>query len=194
MLSMAVRTTSEERREQVVEAAVKEFAANGFHATSTTAIAQRAGISQPYIYALFPNKHELFLAVHRHVVERIRRAFLEAARGGADPEERLRSMGHAYMELLAERDEILVQMQAHAAAGDPALREPVREEFLRLTDDVRRMSGASEERVVEFMAKGMLLNVAAALELPEGFVPGPTDEPAAADPGVTSDADAADRE
>ncbi|MGH2741671.1 MAG: TetR/AcrR family transcriptional regulator [Gammaproteobacteria bacterium] len=191
---MAVRTTSEERREQVVEAAVKEFAANGFHATSTTAIAQRAGISQPYIYALFPNKHELFLAVHRHVVERIRRAFLEAARGGADPEERLRSMGHAYMELLAERDEILVQMQAHAAAGDPALREPVREEFLRLTDDVRRMSGASEERVVEFMAKGMLLNVAAALELPEGFVPGPTDEPAAADPGVTSDADAADRE
>ncbi len=194
MLSMAVRTTSEERREQVVEAAVKEFAANGFHATSTTAIAQRAGISQPYIYALFPNKHELFLAVHRHVVERIRRAFLEAARGGADPEERLRSMGHAYMELLAERDEILVQMQAHAAAGDPALREPVREEFLRLTDDVRRMSGASEERVVEFMAKGMLLNVAAALELPEGFVPGPTDEPAAADPGVTLDADAADRE
>ncbi|MGH2800014.1 MAG: TetR/AcrR family transcriptional regulator [Thermoleophilaceae bacterium] len=191
---MAVRTTSDERREQVVEAAVKEFAANGFHATSTTAIAQRAGISQPYIYALFPNKHELFLAVHRHVVDRIRRAFLEAARGGADPEERLRSMGHAYMELLAERDEILVQMQAHAAAGDPALREPVREEFLRLTDDVRRMSGASEERVVEFMAKGMLLNVAAALELPEGFVPGPTDEPAAADPGVTSDADAADRE
>ena len=173
---MSIRTTSEQRREQVIDAAVKEFAANGFHATSTTAIARRAGISQPYIYALSPNKHELFLAVHRHVVDRIRRAFLEAARGGADPQERLRSMGNAYMELLAERDQILVQMQAHAAAGDPALRDPVRQEFLRLIEDVRRMSGGTDEQVVEFMAKGMLLNVVAALELPEGFVPPPQAE------------------
>jgi AcrR family transcriptional regulator len=171
MQSMAVRSTSEERREQVIDAAVKEFAANGFHATSTGAIAKRAGISQPYIYALFHNKHELFLAVHRHVVARIRRAFLEAARGGATPEERLSSMGHAYVELLANRDEILVQMQAHAAAGDPALRESVRQEFLRLTEDVRRMSGASDDQVVAFFSKGMLLNVVAALELPDGFVP-----------------------
>ena len=178
---MGVRSTSEERREQVIEAAVKEFAANGFHATSTGAIARRAGISQPYIYALFPNKHELFLAVHRHVVDRIRRAFLEAARGGADPEERLRSMGHAYVELLADRDEILVQMQAHAAAGDPALRESVRQEFLRLTEDVRRMSGASQEQLVAFFAKGMLLNVVAALELPEEFVPVSEAETSASD-------------
>jgi AcrR family transcriptional regulator len=189
---MSARATSEERREQVIEAAVKEFAANGFHATTTGAIAKRAGISQPYIYALFPNKHELFLAVHRHGVDRIRRAFLEAARGGADPEERLRSMGHAYMDLLANRDEILVQMQAHAAAGDPALREPVRQEFLRLTDDVRRMSGASEEEVFGFMSKGMLLNVVAALELPDEFVP-PSDDEAAAgmDAGTAEGVDSA---
>jgi AcrR family transcriptional regulator len=171
MVPMVVRATSEERREQVIEAAVKEFAANGFHATSTGAIAKRAGISQPYIYALFPNKHELFLAVHRHVVDRIRRAFMDAARGGGDPEERLDRMGEAYTELLAQRDEILAQMQAYAAAGDPALRDPVRNEFLRLTEDIRRMSGASQDQVVDFMAKGMLCNVMAALELPEDFWP-----------------------
>jgi AcrR family transcriptional regulator len=177
---MAIRSTSEERREQVIAAAVKEFAANGFHATSTTAIAKRAGISQPYIYALFPNKHELFLAVNRHVVDRIRRAFLEAARGGADPEERLHSMGRAYVDLLADRDEIRVQMQAHAAAGDPALRDPVRQEFVGLIEDVRRMSGASHEQVVAFMSKGMLLNVVAALELPEALVLDPPAEEARA--------------
>jgi AcrR family transcriptional regulator len=191
MSGMAVRSTSEERREQVIDAAVKEFAANGFHATSTGAIAKRAGISQPYIYALFSNKHELFLAVHRHVVDRIRRAFLEAARGGADADERLDRMGEAYTELLAHRDEILVQMQAHAAAGDPALRDPVRNEFLRLTEDIRRMSGASQEQVVDFMAKGMLCNVMAALELPEEFWP--THESEAAEPvGSGSDSGTAD--
>jgi AcrR family transcriptional regulator len=175
---MSIRTTSEERREQVIEAAVKEFATSGFHATSTAAIAKRAGISQPYIYALFPNKHELFLAVHQHVVDRIRRVFLDAARGGADPEERLARMGHAYVELLAERDKILAQMQAFAASGDPALREPVRREFLRLVEDIRRMSGASDEQVFAFLAKGMLLNIVAALELPDEFLPANVTAPA----------------
>jgi AcrR family transcriptional regulator len=160
------RSTSDERREQVLDAAVKEFATHGFHAASTSAIAKRAGISQPYIYALFPNKHELFLATHQRVVQRIRDAFTEAARGADDPEERLERMGHAYIRLLEDRDEILAQMQAHAAAGDPALREPVRREFIKLMDDVRRISGASREDVVALFAKGMLLNVAAALELP----------------------------
>src|SRR5918995_6970571 len=99
------RASSDERREQVIQAAVHEFAEHGFRATSTSAIAKRAGISQPYIYALFPNKHELFLATHAYVVGHIRDAFTEAARGLVDPEERLHAMGKAYMTLLQERDE-----------------------------------------------------------------------------------------
>jgi AcrR family transcriptional regulator len=159
------RSSSDERREQVIKAAVKEFAAQGFHATSTAAIAKRAGISQPYIYALFPNKRELFLAADRYVVDRIRGAFLEAARGKRSTEARLEAMGNAYMELLANRDEIRFQMQAHAAAGNPELAEPVRQEFLGLWEDIKQMSGASDDQVREFLAKGMLLNVIASLEL-----------------------------
>jgi len=167
----AVRISSEERRDQLVDAAVAEFAATGFHATSTTAIAKRAGISQPYVYALFPNKHELFLAANLRVVDRIRTAFAEAARGLPTPEERLAAMGNAYMELLQNREEIMFQHQANAAAGDPALREPVRREFMRLIKDVGRLSGAGEEEVQMFMAKGMMLNVIAALDLPESYWP-----------------------
>jgi AcrR family transcriptional regulator len=165
------RSSSEERREQLVAAAVTEFAANGFHATSTTAIAKRAGISQPYVYALFPSKHELFLAANAEVVERIRGAFAEAARGLESTEDRLDAMGEAYIALLENREEIMFQHQANAAAGDPALREPVRREFMRLFDDVGRLSGAGEDEVWMFMAKGMMLNVIAALDLPEKYLP-----------------------
>ena len=172
----AMRISSEERRDQLIDAAVTEFAANGFHATSTTAIAKRAGISQPYVYALFPNKHELFLAANLRVVDRIRSAFAEAARGLPTPEERLDAMGDAYMELLENREEIMFQHQANAAAGDPALREPVRREFMRLFDDVGRLSGAPEEEVRMFMAKGMFLNVIAALDLPETYWPHDPDD------------------
>jgi AcrR family transcriptional regulator len=165
------RASSDERREQVIEAAVKEFAEHGYHATSTTAIAKRAGISQPYIYALFPNKRELFLATHAHVIGHIRDAFTEAARGVDEPEARLHAMGEAYMELLERRDEIVLQMQSHAAAGDLALRDPIRREFTGVIDHVERVAGVSRQRALEFMAVGMLLNVIAALDLPDDYLP-----------------------
>ena len=60
-------------------------------------------------------------------------------------------MGRAYIELLENREEIMFQHQANAAAGDPALREPIRREFMRLFDDVGQLSGASEEEVWNFI-------------------------------------------
>src|SRR5438309_10477655 len=99
------RSTAEERRDQVLDAATHEFAAHGYHAASTAAIAKLAGISQPYIYALFPNKQELFLAAHGRQIDKLRRTFIEAARGGRSAEERLELMGKAYHPLLeADRD------------------------------------------------------------------------------------------
>ena len=97
------RRTADERREHVLDAAIAEFAAQGYHAASTTAIARRAGISQPYIYALYRNKRELFLAAYRHVAERIRARLVGAADAGADPEARLAAMGEAYLGLIGDR-------------------------------------------------------------------------------------------
>src|SRR5438309_5574288 len=120
--SPQTRQSAEDRRDQVLDAATHEFAVHGYHAASTAAIAERAGISQPYIYALFPNKRELFLAAHARMLEDLRHAFIDAARGGADPEERLALMGMVYHPLIEEnRDALLLQLQGHAAAGDPEL-------------------------------------------------------------------------
>src|ERR1700750_986960 len=126
---MARRRTADERREHVLDAAIAEFAEAGYHAASTTAIARRAGISQPYIYALFESKRALFLAAYRTVAERIRATLVAAAEAGDDPGERLRAMGDAYAGLVSDRADVLCQLQAYAAAGDPELRGPVREEF-----------------------------------------------------------------
>jgi AcrR family transcriptional regulator len=48
-----------ERREMVLEAAVAEFAVHGLAGTSTEDVARRAGISQPYLFRLFPTKKAL---------------------------------------------------------------------------------------------------------------------------------------
>jgi AcrR family transcriptional regulator len=174
------RGTAEERREAVVEAAIDEFGEHGYHAGSTGAIARRAGISQPYIYALFPDKETLFLACYRRGCERIRRTFSDAARGTAPGEERVKAMGSAYVELLQSRRELMVQLQAFAAAGDPTLRPAIRECFLDVMSEIRRLLGGDLDSAAQFMARGMLLNILTALEAPDSFWPPPLADGAAA--------------
>ena len=49
--------------------------------------------------------------------------------------------------------------------GRPESAQARPDEFIRLFDDVRRMSGVSGDQANGFMATGMLLNVVAALDL-----------------------------
>jgi AcrR family transcriptional regulator len=165
------RQSAEDRREEVLRAATHEFAEHGYQAASTAAIAKRAGISQPYIYALFPNKRDLFLAVHDLVIEGIRRTFERAARGAATPQEALGRMGDAYPELISDRFGLLCQLQSYAAAGEPEIRGRVAAAFRSLHHDVGVWSGASAKELAEFFAAGMLANVTTILELPEICAP-----------------------
>ena len=133
------RFSADERREQVLEAAVAEFGERGYHAASTASIAKRAGISQPYIYALFSDKSELFRAVHDRVVDEIRSAFVQAAAGASSPDEALQAMGQAYRPLMEDGRLLAAQLQCTAAAaGDPELRAYVGAGFHGLVDDVAR--------------------------------------------------------
>jgi AcrR family transcriptional regulator len=169
------RSTAEARREAVIDAATTEFAEHGYHAASTAAIAKRAGISQPYIYALFSDKETLFLACHRRVCEHIREAFAEAAKGTEPGDERISAMGAAYYELLQGRRELLLQLQAFAAAGEPKLRAEIRRGFVDVLEDVRRLCGERDE-AGRFVATGMFLNVLTALDVPDDYWPAPLAE------------------
>ncbi len=73
-----VRRSAEERREQILEAAVEEFAAKGLRGASVEDVAERVGVSQPYVYKLFGTKKGLFLAAMRRVRERVTEAFRRA--------------------------------------------------------------------------------------------------------------------
>lgn len=57
-----VRRRVGENRERLLEAGLREFGLLGFHGASTSAIATRAGVPQPHVYASFATKQELFLA------------------------------------------------------------------------------------------------------------------------------------
>jgi len=171
------RHTAEERRGEVLQAAVAEFALHGLHGTSTEMIARRIGISQPYIFRLFPSKKQLFLAAIDQCFDRVEVAFRNAVDGsGTVPESRphfvaspvdarLHAMGHAYMRLLAKRELLLFQMQAYAACSDDDVRRKVKHRWDQLMKVTGEISGASMNELTLFFSKGMLMNVVASIGL-----------------------------
>jgi AcrR family transcriptional regulator len=167
-MAAAARTlsTADERRETVLQAAEKVFAARGYHGTPTTAIAKAAGISQAYLFRLFPTKRELFVALVDRCYERTAATFARAADEATDATP-LAAMGAAYGELLRDRDALLLQLQTHAATDDPEIRDAVRRGFGRLYELVAQRSGATDEELQHWFAHGMLMNVVAAMRADE---------------------------
>jgi len=158
------RKTADERREEILAVALVEFGEHGLDGTSTDTIARKAGISQPYLFRLFGTKKELYLETVRRCLSETLEFFQEAA-DGLRGEEALLAIGHAYRGLLADRTRLRGQMQAYADCDDDDVREVVRDGFGRLVEYVERVSGAEAERIRDFFAFGMLLNVFASMDL-----------------------------
>ncbi|WP_040816255.1 TetR/AcrR family transcriptional regulator [Nocardia concava] len=57
------RRRGDDRREQIIDEALKAFADNGYRSTSIAEIADRCGLSQPGLLHYFPNKAALLSAV-----------------------------------------------------------------------------------------------------------------------------------
>lgn len=92
-----------ENRERLLEAGLIEFGLFGYHGASTAAIAERAEVPQPHVYANFTTKQALFLACF----ELARDGVIESPAPDA-----------------GKRRERMIY-QAVAALGDPSLRETV---------------------------------------------------------------------
>ncbi|WP_329276034.1 TetR/AcrR family transcriptional regulator [Streptomyces sp. NBC_01451] len=166
-----VRMSAEDRRESVIRAAIAEFAQRGYYGTSTEAIAKRVGVSQPYLFRLFPGKKAMFGAASERCMGDVRRV-LGVAAEGLEGEEALHSMANAYVQLIGEHPELLqMQMQIYVtvaaaeAEGDREFGEAVRAGWIKLWDTVEVPVG---EETTTFLAYGMLINTLAAMGFPPG--------------------------
>lgn len=165
--STSTRGTAAERREQLLEVAMREFAQRGFVGGSTERIAAAAGISQPYVFRLFGSKLQLFLAVIDRCFISTHSMFKEAAEG-LSGEAALDAIGDAYAELIATHPERLqAQLVGYAACHEDDVREAMRRGYGSLVQLVEEASGLDQDRIAVFFAKGMLLNVVTAMRLPQ---------------------------
>jgi AcrR family transcriptional regulator len=170
---MTGRMSGPQRRAQVLGIAAGEFAEHGLHGASTEAIARAAGITQAYVFRMFGTKKALFTELVGAAFDRFSDGMAQAA-AGAGGLSALALMGAQYYELLADRTTLLLQLQGFAACGDSEVRDLVRARLARMWDTVAGPTGLDPVTVKSFLAFGMLLNTAAALDI------GELDEPWAA--------------
>lgn len=163
----AKRRTAGERREDVIAAAIIEFATLGLHGASTEAIAARAGISQPYVLRLFGTKKALFLAavdrVNAQVMELWERA-LATVDPGLAPEEKLRVIGGHYMELVREVHGLRLILQSFSSAEDPDVRAVSHRCLREMHAWITEHTEASPLAIQRWFAAGMMLTVAASIQ------------------------------
>ena len=163
---VAERKTKEERREEILDAAVAEFAEKGLHGASTDQIARLAGISQPYVFRLFGTKKGLYLAGVARCFRETLEIFQRVAEGKRG-EEALHAIGEAYGSLLeSDRIYLRAQMQAYAACEDPEICAVVRAGYGDLVSYVERVSGVGAAELAAFFSHGMLMNVLSSMDAP----------------------------
>ena len=183
MAASRTLSTAEERREEILEAAERVFAARGLHGTPTMEIAKAAGISQAYLFRLFPTKAELFMALVERCNARIERTFADAAAAA-------RAAGEPVMQAMGDgvrRAARRSQPAAQPAARARRLRRPrdPRPDAARLRSASSSSSSArpapTPQEVRDFFAHGMLLNVLAAMQAQDvdaHWAAGPAQAPA----------------
>jgi AcrR family transcriptional regulator len=165
--AVATRSTAEERREEIIHAAVSRFGLTGLHGTSTETIARDVGVSQPYLFRLFGTKKELFIEAVRWAFERTAEAFREAGESATDTHDAFRRIGLAYEALIADRRYLGIQLQAYATTDDDDIRAAVEEGFGRLVEEIVKHTDPTPGQLAAFLGRGMLMNVAGSMGLLE---------------------------
>ncbi|WP_374314936.1 TetR/AcrR family transcriptional regulator [Microbacterium sp.] len=171
------RLSSEERRRQILVAALAVFGARGYEGATTDEVARAAGVSQPYVVRLFGSKENLFLAAIEDALARMLRAFRAALADDAGEREpgvteekaAAKRIGQAYVDLLEVRG--LHQTLAHAylLGSHPVIGAAARAGFATVWRFFRDEMGLDADEARSFMAEGMLISTMIGLRIVDDY-------------------------
>ncbi|MDO5031678.1 TetR/AcrR family transcriptional regulator [Corynebacterium sp.] len=158
--------SSQERRAQLLRIAAEEFAAHGPANASIDEIAERAGISQAYVFRIFGTKKALFLELLDVAFERMAEGLHNAA-AGTTGTEAFDRMGPKYMSMLEDHTMLRLQLHGIASATDEEIREHTRAGFATIWRTIHAATGADDVAIKAFLGYGFLMTASTSLRLDE---------------------------
>jgi len=140
----AARLPADARRQQILDVAIRAFAARGFAGASTLAIAAAAGVGEPTIYRYFASKRDLYLAAVDRCSSQILERWRAIAAESESPLQAIERIGAWYLsQLQARPDDLLLRYRSLSHHEDPETSERVRERYretLRFVADLYRQA------------------------------------------------------
>ncbi len=129
-----VRSTTEQRRAQIIAAAFPLISKNGFAQTSVREIAQAAGLSVPAIYKYVSNKDEILELIYDDYISQAETNVATAAGETEGATQKLRSALTASMAELTRHEAQIRMMYRETRSLQPEVRDRVKKQGLRYFD------------------------------------------------------------
>lgn len=117
------RLPRDERRAQLLAAALEVFTAAGYHSAAMDEIADRAGVSKPVLYQHFPSKLDLYLAVLDTHIDSLVFAIQRAIQSTPDNAIRVQATIGAYFDFIEAEGEAFRLLFESDMNVEPAVRE-----------------------------------------------------------------------
>jgi AcrR family transcriptional regulator len=127
----SARLPRDERRAQLLVAALEVFTAAGYHSAAMDEIADRANVSKPVLYQHFPSKLELYLAVLDLHIDSLVFAIQKAIASNRENSSRVAATVEAYFGFIDNEGEAFRLL----FESDMNLEPQVRERLNRMTYD-----------------------------------------------------------
>jgi len=112
------RVDKNNKYHQILEAAVKVFAKQGFHLSTVAQIAKEAGVADGTIYLYFKNKDDILVQFFSFRAKQVFERFREAVDGAQTSTDKLRNLVHRHLaEFQRDRDGAVVyQVETHQSS------------------------------------------------------------------------------
>ena len=104
------RARLEQREADIIDAATRLFASDGFHATSTRRIAAEAGVSEGTVFNYFSTKNALLLAILDEFYARLTESAREGVEKVMDTRERLLFLATNHLRELLDNQALMIRL------------------------------------------------------------------------------------
>lgn len=150
-----------ERRDQMIRAAVRAFSVKGYSGATLADIAAEAHVTQPRISQVFGTKENAFIEAHRYAAQVIKDYFVPKAHPPYDASR----LGRGYLELMSScRPELMIIFQAFAASHCEAIGLEARAQMHEIIS-LLRQTGAGYPEIRDFLARGFIMKIALASDI-----------------------------
>ena len=125
--------------DQIIEAAVKVIAENGYHHAQVSKIAKEAGVADGTIYLYFKNKEDILISLFEEKMGRFVDKIQEQIEGSLTAKEKLFILIEMHFKQLAENRPLAIVTQLELRQSNPELRSKINEvlkKYLDLMDTV----------------------------------------------------------